>query len=163
MFFSLVVAVFATVDSLITFGLRRVDTAEFGAMNGIVSGRINATVLISGSSRALNHYDPREITRRTGVAAWNIGVNGAQTDMQLAVLETYLRHNTPPALPKQRTRGLLILSCGLTLHSCAHQALVYHLADSIFRRNCLMATRSRGSSLKYPFINLFFSLSGCCR
>jgi hypothetical protein len=97
-FFSLVVAVFVTVDRVITFALRRADTAEFAAMNRIVSGQINATVLISGSSRALNHYDPREITRRTGVAAWNIGVNGSQTDMQLAVLETYLRHNRPPAL-----------------------------------------------------------------
>lgn len=97
-FFLLVVAVFAGLDRFISFGMRRVDTAEFGSMNRIISGRINAAVLISGSSRALNHYDPREITRQLGVAAWNIGVNGSQTDMQLAVLETYLRHNTPPAL-----------------------------------------------------------------
>lgn len=97
-FFVLVIAVFAGVDALITRSLRRATTAEFGAMNRIISGHINATVLISGSSRALNHYDPREITRQIGVDAWNIGVNGSQTDMQLAVLETYLRHNTPPAL-----------------------------------------------------------------
>jgi hypothetical protein len=97
-FFVFVFVVLASVDALINVGLKRVKTGEFGAMNQIISGRINATVLISGSSRALNHYDPREIARQTGVDAWNIGLNGSQTDMQLAVLETYLRHNKPPAL-----------------------------------------------------------------
>jgi hypothetical protein len=85
-------------DLLIDTGLRRISTSSYGVFNRIVAGTINSTVLISGSSRALNHYDPREITRFTGRSAWNIGVNGAQTDMQLAVLQTYLQHNAVPAL-----------------------------------------------------------------
>jgi hypothetical protein len=98
LFFTLVAAAFVFANFLIDLGLRRVKTSDYGVFNRIVSGRINATVLVTGSSRALNHYDPREITRQTGAPAWNIGINGSQTDMQLAVLQTYLRHNSAPAL-----------------------------------------------------------------
>jgi hypothetical protein len=92
-----ILAIFAC-DWLIDSGLRRVDTGPFGEFNRIVDGEINASVLITGSSRAVNHYDPRVITSRTGHTAYNIGINGSQTDMQLAILKTYLNHNTTPSL-----------------------------------------------------------------
>jgi hypothetical protein len=63
-----------------------------------VQGKVNADIIISGSSRALTHYDPRLIQEEVGRSAFNIGINGSQTDMQLALLKTYLSHNTAPAL-----------------------------------------------------------------
>lgn len=83
---------------LIDSGLRRIPTSDFGVMNRIVAGEINADILVSGSSRALTHYDTRTIERVTGQSAFNIGLNGSQTDMQLAVLKTYLKHNRRPRL-----------------------------------------------------------------
>lgn len=83
---------------LIQFGMRRIETGEFGVTNRIVSGKVNAEIVISGSSRALTHYDPRVIQEITGRSTFNIGRNGSQTDMQLAVLKTYLQHNAPPKL-----------------------------------------------------------------
>lgn len=80
----------------ITTGLRRIDASRFGVSNAIVDGVINADILIAGSSRALTHYDPRIITEKTGLSAYNIGLNGAQTDMQFARVKTYLRHNKSP-------------------------------------------------------------------
>ena len=85
-------------DALITCGLRQINTSSFGVWNRIVDGKINADILISGSSRALTHYDPRIIEERTGLTAFNIGLNGSQTDMQVARLKTYLRHNKKPLL-----------------------------------------------------------------
>jgi hypothetical protein len=85
-------------NALITSGLRRINTSSFGVWNRIVDGTINAEIVISGSSRALTHYDPRIIEERTGLTAFNIGLNGSQTDMQLARLKTYLRHNRKPSL-----------------------------------------------------------------
>ena len=82
---------------LITSGLRRIDTSSFGVSNAIVDGAINADILILGSSRALAHYDPRIIEQVTGRRSFNIGLNGSQTDMQLARLKSYLRHNKPPS------------------------------------------------------------------
>jgi hypothetical protein len=63
-----------------------------------MQGRINAEILISGSSRALSHYDSRIIERATGLKTFNIGRNASQTDIQLALLKTYLKHNTRPRL-----------------------------------------------------------------
>jgi hypothetical protein len=98
LFFVVVLTAAVATDFAITSGLRRIETSAFGDLNRIVDGKINATVLITGSSRAVNHFDPRAITAATGAAAWNIGLNGSQTDLQLAVLAAYLNHNTAPAL-----------------------------------------------------------------
>ncbi len=97
-FFLLCVAALYATHQGIDAGLRRIETSDFGVFNRIVGGRINAELLITGSSRALAHYDPRIIQRATGYTTFNIGVNGSQTDMQLAVLKTYLRHNRQPLL-----------------------------------------------------------------
>ena len=84
--------------SVIDHGLRRVRTSDFGVWNRIVGGDINADIVVSGSSRALVHYDPRVIEQVTGRSAFNIGLNGSQSDMQIARLKTYLRHNRKPSL-----------------------------------------------------------------
>ncbi len=67
-------------------------------MNRIVTGQVNAEIVICGSSRALTHYDPRIIEQATGRSTFNIGLNGSQTDMQLARLQAYLQHNQRPKL-----------------------------------------------------------------
>ena len=97
-FACLVLLLAILLNALITSGLRRINTSSFGVWNRIVDGTINAEIVISGSSRALTHYDPRTIEERTGLTAFNIGLNGSQTDMQLARLKTYLRHNKKPSL-----------------------------------------------------------------
>jgi hypothetical protein len=97
-FACLVLLLAILLNALIDSGLRRISTSSFGVSNRIVDGKINADVVISGSSRALTHYDPRVIEERTGLTAFNIGLNGSQTDMQLARLKTYLRHNKTPLL-----------------------------------------------------------------
>jgi hypothetical protein len=97
-FVVLVACLAFALDRLIDFGLQRIAVGEFGVWNRIVQGRINADIIISGSSRALTHYDPRVLQQTTGRSAFNIGLNGSQTDMQLARLKTYLRHNRKPQL-----------------------------------------------------------------
>jgi hypothetical protein len=97
--FAILIFVIALVlHALIDHGLRRIDTSSFGVSNRIVNGTINADIVISGSSRALSHYDPRLIAAQTGLSVFNIGLNGSQTDMQVARLRTYLRHNRPPSV-----------------------------------------------------------------
>lgn len=88
----------ALVHSAIRHGLRRVDTGGFGSSNRIVQGRASAELVITGSSRALVHYDPRVLTAATGLSALNLGRNGSHTGLQLAVLRTHLRHNPAPRL-----------------------------------------------------------------
>jgi hypothetical protein len=83
---------------IVDSGLRRIRTGDFGVWNRLVDGELNADILISGSSRALVHYDAALLQARTGRTAFNIGLNGSQTDMQLARLRTYLAHNRKPAI-----------------------------------------------------------------
>jgi hypothetical protein len=97
-FFLLFGALAWGLDSLIDNGFRRIETSGFGTTNNILSGSVNADVVISGSSRAMVHYDPRILQSVTGLSAYNIGRNGSQTDIQLSVLRAYLRHNAKPKL-----------------------------------------------------------------
>lgn len=97
-FFGLVVLLIFVMNAMITSGLRRLKTSAFGASNQIMDGKVNAQIVISGSSRALAHYDPRTIEAITGRTAFNLGRNGAQTDMQVAFLKAYLAHNQKPEI-----------------------------------------------------------------
>ncbi len=97
-FFCLITVIAFILNLFIYSGLRNIKTSEFGVWNKIVEGKINADILIGGSSRALNHYDSRIIQDQTGLTAFNIGLNGSQTDMQIARFKTYLQHNKKPSL-----------------------------------------------------------------
>ena len=97
-FFTLLGATTTGTDALVTHGLRQLRAGTFGVWNRIVTGRVGTDIVVSGSSRALNHYDPRVLAQATGLTAFNIGLNGSQTDMQLARLRVYLRHNRRPRL-----------------------------------------------------------------
>ena len=93
----LTILVFA-MNAMITSGLRRVKTSQYGASNQIMQGKVNAQIVVTGSSRAASHYDPRIIQAAVGLNAFNLGRNGSQTDMQLAVLRAYLEHNRKPEI-----------------------------------------------------------------
>jgi hypothetical protein len=97
-FFALLGVLGYGLDALITGGLRAIPTSKFGSLNRVMTGRVNAEIVINGSSRALTHYDPRIIHAATGHSAWNLGMNGVQIDVQLAILKAYLEHNVAPKL-----------------------------------------------------------------
>ena len=97
-FFGMLIVLTFVMSTIITLGLRRIKTSAFGASNQIMEGKVNAQVVITGSSRALAHYDPRTIETITGRTAFNLGRNGSQTDMQVAFLKAYLEHNRKPEL-----------------------------------------------------------------
>jgi hypothetical protein len=92
-------------NGLITVGLWHVKTGQYGVSNRIMRGEINTEIVINGSSRALSSFDPRIIQATTGLGAYNIGRNGSQTDMQLAVLKAYLEHNRKPKIVIQSLDG----------------------------------------------------------
>ncbi len=97
-FFAIFIALVFAVNMLITVGLRRIKTSQFGAWNQMMDGKVNAEIVVTGSSRAASHYDPRVIEAVTGHTAFNLGRNGSQTDMQVAVLKAYLEHNRRPQI-----------------------------------------------------------------
>src|ERR1700675_1996172 len=83
-FFGMITVLVFGLHMMITAGLRHVKTGQYGVSNRMMLGKINAKVIITGSSRALSHFDPRIIEAQTGLTAFNLGRNGAQADMELA-------------------------------------------------------------------------------
>jgi hypothetical protein len=96
LFLGIIAALIVGLDATITAGLRRMPTIIYGVNNRIMEGKINAQLVVVGSSRAASHFDPTIIHQETGLTAFNLGRNGSQTDMQIAVLKTYLKHNRTP-------------------------------------------------------------------
>jgi hypothetical protein len=84
------------VQKVLVAGLRRSTSGSLGTVNQVVHGHIDAEILISGSSRAVYHYDPKIIEAYTGKTTFNIGRDGTRTDEQAALLRVYLRHNRKP-------------------------------------------------------------------
>jgi hypothetical protein len=78
-------------------GLRRYKRGNVGIVNKMMHGDIAAGVLISGSSRACFHYDPRAIAETAGLTVYNCGRNGTRLDEQLGFLKIYLTRNALPA------------------------------------------------------------------
>lgn len=102
MWFGLLVTALAIgLNALLMHGLRSRTTDVFGVWNDIVTGRAGADVLFTGSSRSLVHFDAAAIGARTGLRAYNIGMDGTQLDLQLGRLRTYLAHHPPPHLVVQ--------------------------------------------------------------
>ncbi len=95
-FFGMIVILLFVMNAAVTTGLRRIKTSAYGVSNQLMDGKVNAQVVITGSSRATAHYDPRTIEAITGHTAFNLGRNGSQTDMQVAFLKAYLAHNRKP-------------------------------------------------------------------
>jgi hypothetical protein len=100
-FLLLLVLMATALHQALSHGLRSVKTSQFGAFNHVMSGAVNADIVINGSSRAMAHYDPRAIERVTGASVFNLGRNASQSDMQLAILKAYLRRNAAPRLVVQ--------------------------------------------------------------
>jgi len=121
-FFGLVVMASVILHTVINSGLRCIKTSEFGAVNKAMTGKVSAEIVINGSSRASAHYDPRIIHRITGKSAYNLGRNGSQIDMQVAIFKAYLKHNVKPSLVMQ---NLDLFSFVVTREGGIYQPALY--------------------------------------
>jgi hypothetical protein len=97
-FFLFLAAVAIGLNACIAFGVRHVRSSTLGTWNVAMQGQANTDILITGSSRATYHYDPRIIRDATGLSAFNLGRVGSQTDVQLVALKGYLEHNRQPRI-----------------------------------------------------------------
>jgi hypothetical protein len=79
-------------------GMRRIARGEFGAFNLAAEGRVNADIIVTGSSRAVLHYNPDVLQRATGLSVFNLGRIGSRTNIHTGILRFYLHQNRPPRL-----------------------------------------------------------------
>lgn len=82
-------------------GIRGLQLSEFGNLKEwkeILEGKVNADVLIQGSSRAWVHFDTRLIDSTLKVNSYNAGMDGAPFDIQYIRWKAYMANNSLPRI-----------------------------------------------------------------
>lgn len=91
----LVVSLYA-LSYMVDAGLRKSRNDYFASWNDLYSSKINADLLIMGSSRAAFHISPRIIDSTLTLNSYNLGLSAWHFDMQYARFKMYLQHNRKP-------------------------------------------------------------------
>ena len=81
---------------IVDSGLKRSRSFLFAEWNDIYAGKINADLLILGSSRAWVQFSPRILDSALHVSSYNLGMDGASFEVQYERLKIYLKHNKKP-------------------------------------------------------------------
>jgi hypothetical protein len=104
-FFVLSVLIVAIIiQPLIDKGLRRSNySSNYEGWNDIFESKINADLLIQGSSRAVNHFSPKHLDSILQINCFNVGIIGYPFEMQYYRFFTYLKHNKKPKYIIQAT------------------------------------------------------------
>ncbi len=98
-FAALIIAALSGVTRFTDLRLRARSTGRMKAWYNIAQGRINADILILGSSHAHVQVNPRIIAAAfPGQSVYNLGLDGYTFDIQLARYQFYRRYNKKPKL-----------------------------------------------------------------
>ncbi|MDR0811171.1 MAG: hypothetical protein LBN23_02700 [Paludibacter sp.] len=85
-------------DALVTDGLKKTTVGDFQTWNDIYSSRIDADVIISGSSRATRNINTAILDTVLAVNSYNLGNDAYYLFMQYARYQTFAAHNPKPKL-----------------------------------------------------------------
>lgn len=77
-------------------GLQQSHHRYYAEWNDLFLGKINADVLILGSSRAEYHISPKILDSMLHINSYNLGMSGWHFDMQYARYQLYRVHNKKP-------------------------------------------------------------------
>ena len=92
----LFLALAVALNAYLIDGLRARTTGDFGDWNRIVSGRINADILVTGASRAQAGVDVLTLEYYFKKKCFNLALKGNPLVLQLARLKVYLKYNKTP-------------------------------------------------------------------
>lgn len=77
-------------------GLKKCNDVYYGEWNSIMNGKINAEIILSGSSRVYVGYNPEIISKITSKETYNLGFNAGAYNLQNMKWKTYLKYNKKP-------------------------------------------------------------------
>lgn len=103
-------------DAMISHGLANSAGHPHQAWREMRSGDYPADILIMGTSRALEHYDPLIIDSITGKQSYNLGMGGYGINVQLMKYRYYCHYNPRPKYLIYDVDQLL-----LTIDTAVHQ------------------------------------------
>lgn len=95
--FLLPIAVLAVAaDWWLTGRFREFRKGNYSVWNDLLDGRVNADLVVYGTSRADVHINPKTIEDSLGLTAYNLGVNGHNFYMEYLRHTLLLKHNKKP-------------------------------------------------------------------
>ncbi len=77
-------------------GLRKSRSYFYAEWNDLFNSKINADVIVCGSSRAWVHISPKILDSMLHVNSYNLGMDGTQFMMEYDRFKIYLKHNKKP-------------------------------------------------------------------
>ena len=83
-------------DAMISHGLAKSAGHPHQAWREIHSGNYASDIVIMGTSRALEHYDPAIIDSVTGLSSYNLGMGGYGINVELMKYRYYCHYNPQP-------------------------------------------------------------------
>lgn len=98
LFFVPLIVFFAGGEYIITNGLKKTNYDFYKEWNEITQGKVNADVIINGSSRAWVHVSPRILDSVLNTNVYNLGYNDLGMRSQYYKYKEYLVYNTPPKM-----------------------------------------------------------------
>lgn len=97
--FSLILlGVFYCLDKLVTSGLRQSNSLTHDNLSKLYNGKINADLIINGSSKAYVQVSPKIIDSTLNLNSYNLGLDGTPFVPQKLQYELYEKYNTPPKM-----------------------------------------------------------------
>lgn len=83
-------------DAMISHGMANSSGHPHQAWREIRSGDYASDIVIMGTSRALEHYDPKVIDSITGLSSYNLGMGGYSINVELMKYRYYRYYNPQP-------------------------------------------------------------------
>ena len=142
LFSAILFAALSYLQSVVDKGLRRSRYRELSVWNDIYQSRIDANVIILGSSRAVAHFSPFILDSILGTKTYNFGMEAYDFKMQYARWRIYLQHNPPP---KYVIASIDIFSLYKREFLYDYQQFLPYLTDTIVRE----ATKGYGGEFNF--------------
>lgn len=83
-------------DAMISHGMANSSGHPHQAWRELRSGDYASDIVIMGTSRALEHYDPKVIDSITGLSSYNLGMGGYSINVELMKYRYYCHYNSKP-------------------------------------------------------------------
>lgn len=83
-------------DYCIELGFKKTELRLFKSWNKILSGGVNADMVVIGNSRAYRHFDPQILGNELKIKFYNLGMDGYTFGFQMCKYDIYRKANKKP-------------------------------------------------------------------
>jgi hypothetical protein len=134
-------------------GLKKSNYWFFEDWNEIFGKRIDADIIISGSSRSWRHFSPKILDSVTTLNSYNLGMDGSDLAMQITKYKVYEEQNKKP---KYLIQMLDINTVGVAANLPYPEQFVPYFDDSVLRNAISKYPDFSKFELRFPSLSKYY-------